>query len=500
MANGTITPEGQPFPMDPLTGINPLGEAASATVARQPAFVQQGEGALELIRKLQTANFAGGAMVPGAQMPTPRMPPPPIQSPQVGIPQGPFGTVGERQRADKQALYGSIGSLVNQVVDRQYKQKVQNIQRDLDMLGGAIQGYKQGQTTGNQEMMQHNAAIINDMLVNDPKKAKELAKVFDVNLNPLATGKKGQQQPNEYTDAGKAYLAQAQQAKKNYPGLSPQAAMFMQRMPQTLQMSPALQAQAEMVKAKLIPSADATTNAVAKIADSIITGQSRLDAATQNKAASMILRSAMMGYGRMQLTGKFALEQRKNFYRMQEILYKHQLALQDPNPAHQATALKELGKNLDDTIGKVKYDSTGKNIEEATGLLGQIARNKEEIDNLNEQLGGWFHWPGSHTLAGDNEIRGKINALQQYNERLNTDIRAFQSMRSAIGAAGAGVMQGGGVNAPTGPAGDQSPDSTGTDEGDEGGGGSDPNADEGLDNLERFFPGLTATPGATPTP
>lgn len=498
---GTVYAEGQPFPLDPLTGISPnstLGQAASASIAQQPAFIKSGQEALEALKKMQNPMIPGGGMVPGAQLPTPVMPQPPIQGSQVGIAQGPFGSVGERKRADKQSLYGSIGSLVNQVVDRQYKMKVQNIQRDLEVLGGAIQGYKEGQASGNKEMMDHNAAIINNMLHDDPKKAKELSKVFDVNLNPLAPQKGKKNQANEYTDAGKAYLAQAQQARKNYPGLNPSAAMFMQRMPQTMQMDPSLATRAAMVKAGLIPNANTTTNAMAKIADSIISGQSRMDVATQNKAASMIMRSATMGLARMLMVGRLAGEDAKQLanhqYRMQELQYKHQLAMSDPNPQHQAAALKDLGKNIDDTIGVVKYDTDGKTIREATGLRGQIAHNNEEIEKLRGQI----HFYTDAKTATD--IQGKINAFQQYNNQLETNIRALQTTRTAIGAAGAGLTQGGGSNVPAGAAGNESPDSTGADEGDEGGGEPDSDSDEGLNDLERFFgtPAGALNPETTP--
>lgn len=313
MANeqdGPIQAQGQPLPMDPLTGIPlpPPNPVATAATAAQQQVYQNIQG----LAQQKMGGFQGPTMLPFPQLPKPMMPQAPSHGSQVGIPQGPFGTVGERKRADKQALFSSIGSLVNQARDKMYEKKVQTIQHDLEVLGNAIQGYNEGIQTNNQDMIKTNAQIINRYLHDDPKKVKELQKVFDVNLNPLADKKGKKNQDNEYTKAGSQYLskqqAQAgsqqggapsqqtpqgapqpvptaggfpnvimppqprmrpdnqvqganapgvsrQELMKQYPQLDPNAALFMQRMPTTLQPNPAYQQYLEGLKAGQYPKA-----------------------------------------------------------------------------------------------------------------------------------------------------------------------------------------------------------------------------------------------------
>lgn len=250
-----VGPTGTMGNVSPIsTGGVDISGAASATI--NPDQLALGE---KLIQQLRPPQFPGGGMLPGAQLPRPIMPQPPITPDPSGIvPQGPFGSVGERKRADAQAVFSNISNLVKSVRDQQYQKKVETIQRDLEVLGGAVTGYKEGMSTGNQQMIKHNAAIINDMLRDDPKKAKELQKVFDIDLNPLATAKGkggGKGKINEYTDAGQRYLRDVQTARKENPQLNPQAAYFMQKMPQTLQADPRYQQYLEGLKVGAYPKA-----------------------------------------------------------------------------------------------------------------------------------------------------------------------------------------------------------------------------------------------------
>ena len=209
----------------------------------------------------------------------------------------------------------------------------------------------------------------------------------------------------------------------------------------------------------------------------------------------MITKAAIMGYGRMQMLGKLGAEDAKHFYRMKELYYKHQLAMQDPNPAHQAQAYKDAGKSIDDAIGVIKYDNYGE-IKEATGIKGQIEQNNKEIKELQDKKTPWYIPGGAQE---NRDIEGRIAALQQHKQQLQNDMRALMTMRTAIANAigSMGGQGGAGTNIPE-PTGDKSTNPAGDEEGDDGGGESESDSDEGLDQLERFFPGITRTPSEGP--
>jgi hypothetical protein len=240
----------------PLGGFGPspdlLGGAASATLPQQGANTD----AMEVIRRLQQARLGGGGGVSmQPQMGTPKMPLPPIQIQQPGIPQGPFASKGAAQRADKQALYSSLGNIVKAAETRHYDMKVQKLQKDIETMTGAIQGYNQAQSIGDKAAMEHNANVINS-IVTDPKKAKEIAKAFEVNINPMAEDKK-KDKPDPAKDAlKKVFSKDLQTFQQGGTPLTPQAQAIMRSMPMTAQMDPRAAATAELTKAKVLPSAD----------------------------------------------------------------------------------------------------------------------------------------------------------------------------------------------------------------------------------------------------
>jgi hypothetical protein len=309
MANGTIQSEGTPLPIDPLTGINPIAQAASSAMPQDP-FTMAQQATIGI-----RGGFPGPSMISAPQLPKPIMPQPPTKiSPQGAIPQGPFGTVGERKRADRQAALNSISNIVQNVQQKLYDKKVQKVQHDLEVFQGAIDGYKQGQAVGDRGQMAHNAEIIRSMTVDDPKMAKELSKAFGVNMNPLAQGKDkgkgGDQKPNEYTDGIKAFLSDtkaynAAYAKGDRAQLPPQAQRLMQAMPQTLQPNPMYQQYLEGLKAGAYPKSGeiltfekGVMDVAQKIQANQFNNETKMKMA-ENLGQAMLDRTKMQQYGQL---------------------------------------------------------------------------------------------------------------------------------------------------------------------------------------------------------
>jgi len=229
-----------------------LTAGASATLPDAQANQQR---AAALIQQLIQSRMGGGSGITfGAQPPAqPHIPQPPAQPGRVGIPQGPFASTGERKRADKQAMFSSIANIVQSAEKKHYDMKVQKITQDFDTLKNAMAGYQEAQSSGNQEAAKHNANLINSIVM-DPKKSKELAKAFDVDVNPLAKQKK--QQPNPANDALKASFSKDTQDFANKKtDLTPQAQAFMRAMPQRAGIDPKVELMAQLTKMGMLPKA-----------------------------------------------------------------------------------------------------------------------------------------------------------------------------------------------------------------------------------------------------
>jgi hypothetical protein len=229
---------------------NLLTSAASAAVNPQIAQAQ----AAQIIQALIQSRLGGGSRITmGPQMPSkPRLPQPSQQVGGPGIPQGSFQSTGERQRADKQALFGTIANIVQGAEKKHYDMKVDKIKADFETLSNAIQGYQEAQASGNKDAAEHNAKIINSIVM-DPKKSKEMAKAFEVDLNPIAEKKK-QEKPNPAQDALKAAFAKDAQAYANkQTPLTPQAQAFMNKMPQRAGIDPRVALMEQLTKSGVLP-------------------------------------------------------------------------------------------------------------------------------------------------------------------------------------------------------------------------------------------------------
>lgn len=236
---------------------------AGATTAEQQA-TQSAPSAQDLISHVINTRLAmlggGGGLTTGPTMGTPALPLPPMNPAMPGIPQGNFQSTGEMKRAEQQHLFQSLGSIVNSAVQRHYQQKVQKLGQNVELLMNAVRGYNEGKSTSNQDMMSHNAAIINK-LMSDEATAKGLAKAFNVDLNPMEEKKKNKKQTPEADAVRQAFQKDMQDFQKkraagDKTALSPQAGAMMRSVPQTLQADPRMAAITELVKNKVLPSGD----------------------------------------------------------------------------------------------------------------------------------------------------------------------------------------------------------------------------------------------------
>lgn len=248
----------------------------SPVVTPQPTLPSQGQDNLGQILQNYPQLAGQGTAMPGMQIP----PPQPIGNPNWRprnaqsnpmVAQGEFDTKGAKTRASANSLGTNIVNAVGQI--KQYHDQQQNKQltAKYSAFTGAVKGMEAAkemaqnaqtilqQDPNNQQakqmlqqatqMGQQNQSVLSTML--DPstpdgkKNAKLLAKGFGIDDKNADTPER---------------QAAIQALQKQQPGLGSGAANIMSQMPQTLQMSPQTQVQAQMIKAKVAPSAATGTS------------------------------------------------------------------------------------------------------------------------------------------------------------------------------------------------------------------------------------------------
>lgn len=205
------------------------------------------------------------------QTTTPR---PPIQYQQPNLPSGVSGNFqssGERIRAQKQQLFGSLATIVKSGNDYIQQKKMRGLESDVERLLSAQSGLTEAQTTGDKTAIARNTAIINDIM-SDPKKAKMLAKAFNIDL---LGGGKNKAENQALFNAWKSFNADQKAGKPT--GLNPNAQALLSRMPLRQQINPELAIRAQMVKDKLIPEANKLVEEYGKNVRALQTAQTAAD-------------------------------------------------------------------------------------------------------------------------------------------------------------------------------------------------------------------------------
>jgi hypothetical protein len=184
--------------------------------------------------------------------PTPMAPPPPVprmaSSQPSTVNQGEFRTSGGRKRADRQALFGNLATLIKNGGDYVEAKKQRNLSMVIERLMAAQEGLKEAQASQNEEGIKRNSAIIND-ITSDPKTVKQLQKAFNIDL--FGNGKN----KNENMALSEAWKNYQKEKQTNPNALNPAAQRLQQAQPMRQQLSPEAQAQAMAIQAGLLPKA-----------------------------------------------------------------------------------------------------------------------------------------------------------------------------------------------------------------------------------------------------
>lgn len=248
----------------------------------------EGDGNVDTLAQAATSTVQG--MTPQMQGPLTQFGPSPLVAPPLPVtmqtqpqvfskPQGSFATVGERKRADRQAILQNTAQLVKSGADMIQQKKFRALSMDIHSLMEASQGRQEAmqalqQNPNDQQAkaaLERNTQIINT-ITGDPKKSKLIQKAFNVDL---FGGGKNQKENAAMIDAWKNFNQKQQQGDKS--ALNPQAERLMQSQPSRLQLSPEAQQQAAMVKMGLIPGADKIIQANTEVYKSLQTAKSAED-------------------------------------------------------------------------------------------------------------------------------------------------------------------------------------------------------------------------------
>lgn len=318
-------------------------------------------------------------------------------------PTGSFATVGERKRADTQALAGNIAGAVKSAMAHHEDVKIRAMSMDTERLMSAFQGMNEAQASGDQKALQHNQTIINDMM-SDPKKVKQFQKVFNVNL--LGEGKdKNSPEYKGFVQAYGKFKQDAAQGKSQ--GLNPVAEKLMQQMPQRIGADPRLQAMMEAVKSGVLPKAGEQLQAQVELTKVLSNAQqkgydreskesiAKLLATTRDRGTqASLLRAAMQNIGR---TGVAEIVANASRYRADKA---YQSVIDNP---HWKAMSERLKSSDQDKSLKIFNESIDKQ-------LKALTKQKEDTDKLIQKDTSWFK---------DKDLVKRQTDLQKQIETLN---------------------------------------------------------------------------------
>jgi hypothetical protein len=419
-------------PNDPLAGLtinDNMGAAASSalpTAAPQqqtkPAATSQ---LIELIRAISGGGMSGPMTTMQPSMHTPSMPP----EFQIGggqVAQGPFGSVGERKRADAQATINNLANFSKSVTDYLHQKKVREYSTTIEKVMNAQGGMAEAQSALEaaqaklkenpkdlaaiaemqkaQDNLAHNQEVLSTVGA-DPKTAKILEKAFSVKLLGDDKGK-----------ASPEYQA-LQQAIKNKDSAAQKAAglemmkKFQATQPTRQQISPQYQAMAQLIKDKVIPEANERLKQQTELIKNVNDVQQKYSAQesrerlgkmladSKDKASqAMILKQVLANQGRLGAAGVMAEASK---YRADRMAYA---MMQD-------TQWRMAGEVL-------KSRASGKGASQAfNNLSKEHQRITDEIKDAQKQLAGVTLTDKAsdlyHGVSRTKDIQAKLDDLRQ---------------------------------------------------------------------------------------
>ena len=398
---------------------------------------------------LDQAATATQGMIPGQKQnltafgSAPMVQPPPIPRFQAPQPQfakagNEFQTVSGRKRADRQAVINGAASLIKAGTDYIQANKQRALQMDIEKLMEASQGRVEAQQAlqqdpNNQEAkvaLERNTGIIN-LLTKDPKKAKQFQKAFNIDL--FGNGK------NKTENAALA-AAMAEWQKKQQAGdkttLNPIAQRLEQMQPQRLGLDPQSQAQAQAIKAGLIPKAGEILKANVDVFNAYQTAQTGAEraAAIENAAkvraqaeeynADKVIDAANIRAGGMKYAAD--VRSRAEIYKANKVSSDWDKRLKvissiadDKNTDEKTkTILGSVSKDITTDVTRLKdlaadnaklYNTLDKKGSTIIGGIKFDANNPADVKRMHQQIG-----------RNNAEMRDTQNNLQDSRRQLQT--------------------------------------------------------------------------------
>lgn len=393
------------------------GNVGDTQQSRQQQLLQTlaASGLLHPSALTELTSFGAAGVTP--QAPVQYQPP----SSTFSRPIGSFGTVGERKRADREAIFTGIANTVRSAGDYIQQKKLRSMQMNTELLMGALQGYNEAQASGDKDALAHNAKLINNLL--DPttsegkKRIKEFQKVFNVNLLGESKDKNTPEYKGFVTAFQKFQQDQGQAQKTGQPNVvvNPLAQKLMGMMPQRLQIDPRLAAAMEATKAGVLPSAAEQLKAQTEITKIFTAAQEKgfdresreniaktLAESKDRATQGMITRTIMQELGRQGAAGILA-----------------QASKYRADKAYDAVMNNPRWQLMRDRLGK---DTEDKSLNAFSNAIDKqmkaLEKNKDQVDKAiaadqkkhNSILGSWFQ--DKDLVAQQQDLNNKIKKLQ----------------------------------------------------------------------------------------
>lgn len=386
------------FDMGASASLNPGGFSSGTTAGGN--VPPQGMQILQALAQAVQAKSAGtggggnsggdGLTSFGSQPPN-IIPQPTLQPSQTQEPgyQHSYRSTGERNRTEKEALFHNIGGLVQSFTDKKNADTARHSQILTERVMSAMSGLEEAKASGNKEAIQHNASIINDIM-SDPKQRKILEKALDINFLGNSKGKDSPEQKGFFT----ALQKMDQDFKSGKSPLNAGGQLLEKNIPQRVQLSPELQAQAEAVKAKVLPSADELVKSQTQQA---IQNIRSTDAATRTQAMRDIATMSVGAKDRAS-AARIEAEAVKGFNQQQLAEYKatKQQAMQTQR-LNQTKQLFEQGLKFKTALADANLnDKTVKDLVATQGKLSAQLKSAQDAQakaekNITTLAGkGWF--------------------------------------------------------------------------------------------------------------
>lgn len=424
--------------------VSAAASSALPTVASQAPNASQATSAEQFMRLLQLVGSGVGYSGPMTTMqPTLNQPQLPVQYQAPGAPQiaqGPFGSSGERKRADSQAMFNNLASFSKSVTDYLHQKKVQQFSSTIERVMSAQSGVIEAQNALQQAQaalqqnprdlaalsamqkaqddLNHNKEILG-ALGSDPKTAKMLEKAFSVKL---LGDDKGKASP-EYQALQMALKNKDKEATKK-AGLA-MMDKFIATQPMRQQVSPQYAAYAQMVKDKTLADAAQQLTFNQELNKTFTEAREKgYDRESKERIASALVDA----------------KDRATRASILNTVYKEQGRMGVADVMTRAE-IQRVQIQAGATLGSAQWRAAGEILAAQERVKGVAAQSKI-VENLNKEVsriddaikmkqkelkdlgeGDLVHMPGTYKKI--DKIKGDINQLQKDQKRVLEQMKQF---------------------------------------------------------------------------